>query len=139
MTKQITTMYTKMKLETKNVLMGGRWCIEIGISIVMAIKRFMLRKNLYINEKGYFENSMSTSCIKYSLFILLISVSPVVLSQVNYCLPQHGSQYLGSIINSVVLDSISNTGTTFPQTPEGYSDYTNLQTTLQQAPPMYLR
>ena len=123
-------MYTKMKLETKNVLMGGMWCIEIGIRIVMAIKRFMLRKNLYINENGSFENIMSTSCIKYSLLILLISVSPVVLSQVNYCLPQHGSQYLGSIINSVVLDSISNTGTTFPQTPEGYSDYTNLQTTL---------
>lgn len=120
-----------MKLETKYVLMVGLWCKEIGISFVQTMKRFMLPKKIFTTEKGFLNNVMSISCLKYSTLILLINVSPIVLSQVNYCLPQHGSQYFGAIINSVVLDSISNTGTTFPQSPEGYSDYTNLQTTLQ--------
>jgi hypothetical protein len=69
--------------------------------------------------------------MKYFLIILFTTIGHVSFSQGNYCFPKHGSQYLGSIINSVVLNTISNTGTVFPQTPEGYSDYTNLQTTLQ--------
>jgi len=69
--------------------------------------------------------------MKYLALLLLIVMGRVALAQPTYCIPQHGSQYLGSIIDAVVLNTISNTGTTFPQTPEGYSDYTNLQTTLQ--------
>lgn len=94
-------------------------------------KNALLHKKNFATKNGFFEGTKSTSCLKYSAILLLTTIGHVALSQGNYCLPTHGSQYLESIINSVVLNTISNTGTVFPQTPEGYSDYTNLQTTLQ--------
>lgn len=124
-------MYKKLKSETKYLLMDDRSCKEICIRTVMAALRSQLQKKIIPGGKNYFANTMSPSCLKYAAFLLLITIRNVALSQVNYCLPEHGSQYLGSIINSVVLDSISNTGSTIPQSPEGYSDFTNLQTTLQ--------
>ena len=76
-------------------------------------------------------NTGTSSYLKCSAIILLTIIGHVALSQGNYCLPRHGSQSLGPIINAVVLNTISNTNTTFPETPEGYSDYTDMETTLE--------
>lgn len=69
--------------------------------------------------------------MKKFVAILLLGIGNVAESQVSYCIPEHGNQYIGSIINSVALGTISNSNTTFPLTTGGYSDFTNLQTTLQ--------
>lgn len=120
-----------MKPEIKNVLTSETSRKEFFTRIIKATKRTMLYKKFLATGNGFFDGTISTSCLKYSAIILLTTTSHVALSQGNYCTPRHGSQYLGAIINSVVLNTISNTGTAVPQTPEGYSDFTNLQTTLQ--------
>ncbi len=120
-----------MKLETRNMLTRGMICKKNCIKLILVTKSGMLHKRNFATRNGFFDGTISASCLKYFTIILLTSIGHVAQSLGNYCLPKHGNQYLGSIINSVVLNTISNTGTVFPQTPEGYSDYTNLQTTLQ--------
>ncbi|MBK9317513.1 MAG: hypothetical protein IPM91_00875 [Bacteroidetes bacterium] len=46
MTKQITTMYKKLKSEIKYLLMDDRSCKEICIRTVMAAKRRILQKKI---------------------------------------------------------------------------------------------